>query len=42
MATVFHTWVYVRFIEINSNLRRKKLYFIKQIKAPIFLEAVLI
>ena len=39
-----HTWVYSRFIEIKSNLRRKKLRcqnFIEQIKAPIFLEAVL-
>ena len=26
MATVFHTWAYGRFIEIQSNLRRKKLH----------------
>ena len=25
MTTVFHTWPYGRFIEIQSNLRRKKL-----------------
>ena len=25
MTTVFHTWVYGRFIEIKSNLRRQKL-----------------
>ena len=33
MTTVLHTWVYGRFIEMQSNLRRKKL------KAPIFLGA---
>ena len=26
MATVFHAWLYGRFIEIQSKLRRKKLY----------------
>ena len=26
MTTVFHTWVYGRFIEIQSNLRRKKFH----------------
>ena len=26
MATVFHIWLYGRFIEIQSNLRRKKLH----------------
>ena len=26
MKTVFHAWVYGRFIEIQSNLRRKKLH----------------
>ena len=26
MATVFHTWTYHRFIEIQSNLRRNKLH----------------
>ena len=26
MATVFHIWAYGRFIEIQSNLRRKKLH----------------
>ena len=26
MATVFHAWLYGRFIEIQSNLRRKKLH----------------
>ena len=26
MTTVFHTWLYGKFIEIQSNLRRKKLY----------------
>ena len=39
MATVFLAWPFGRFIEIQSNLRRKKL--IERIKAPIFLEAVL-
>ena len=39
MTTVFHAWPYGRFIEIQSNLRRKKLH--RRIKAPIFLEAVL-
>ena len=26
MTAVFHTWLYGRFIEIQSNLRRKKLH----------------
>ena len=26
MTTVFHAWPYGRFIEIESNLRRKKLH----------------
>ena len=26
MTTVFHAWAYGRFIEIQSNLRRKKLH----------------
>ena len=26
MTTVFHTWAYHRFIEIQSNIRRKKLH----------------
>ena len=26
MTTVFHAWLYVRFIEIQSNLRTKKLH----------------
>ena len=40
VTTVFHTWVNGRFIEIQSNLRRKN--FIERIKAPVFLEAVLV
>ena len=39
MTTVFHTWPYGKFIEIQSNLRRKKV--IERIKASIFFEAVL-
>ena len=39
MTTVFYTWAYGGFIEIQSNLRKKN--FIERIKAPIFLEAVL-
>ena len=39
MKTVFQARLYGRFIEIQSNLRRK--YFIEQIQAPIFLEALL-
>ena len=39
ITTVIHAWTYGRFIEIQSNLRRKK--FTEQIKASIFLEAVL-
>ena len=38
MTTVLHPWPYGRFMEIQSNLRRKN--FIEQIKVPIFLEAV--
>ena len=38
MTTVFPARSYGRFIEIKSNLRKKN--FIEQIKAPIFLEAV--
>ena len=38
VTTVFHTWVNRRFIEIQSNLRRKN--FIERIKPSIFLEAV--
>ena len=26
MTSVFHTWAYGRFIEIQSNLKKKKLY----------------
>ena len=26
MVTVFHAWLYGKFVEIQSNLRRKKLY----------------
>ena len=37
-ATVFHTSMYGRFIEIQSNLRRKN--FIERTKAPISLAAV--
>ena len=36
MTTVFYTRLYCRFIEIQSNLRKKKLH---RIKVPIFLEA---
>ena len=39
MTTVFHAWPYGRFIEIQSNLRERN--FVEQVKAPIFLEAVL-
>ena len=38
MSTVFYAWTYGRFIE--SNIRRKN--FIKRIKDPIFLKAVLV
>ena len=41
MTAVFHAWPFGRFIEIQSNLSRKK-NFIEWIKAPIFLEAVLV
>ena len=30
MTTVFHTWLYGRFIEIQSNLRKKKLQRMNQ------------
>ena len=30
MTTLFHGWLYGRFIEIQSNLRRKKLHRINQ------------
>ena len=30
MTAVFHTWPYGRFIEIQSNLRRKKLHRMNQ------------
>ena len=39
MAAVFYTWSDDRFIEIQSNLRRKKLHRINQ--GTIFLVAVL-
>ena len=38
MTTVLHVRPYGRFIEIQSNIRRKK---VDRIKAPIFLEAIL-
>ena len=40
MKTVFHTLAYGRFIEIQSNLRRKKISR-TNFEAPIFLEEVL-
>ena len=30
VTTVFHTWAYGRFIEIQSNLRRRKSYFFEK------------
>ena len=30
MITVFHAWLYGRFIEIQSNCRRKELYRLNQ------------
>ena len=30
MTTVFYAWLYGRFIEIQSNLRREKLHRMKQ------------
>ena len=30
MTTVFHGWSYGRFIDIETNLRRKKLHITKQ------------
>ena len=30
MTTVFHTWLYDKFIEIQSNLRSKKIHRINQ------------
>ena len=35
MTTVFHAWSYGRFIEIQGNLRRKKLY--RTMQGPNFL-----
>ena len=40
MTIVFHARLYGKFIEIQSNLRRKK--FLEQITAPIFLTTVLV
>ena len=40
MTTVFHAWLYDRSIEIQSSFRRNNV--IAQIKAPIFLEVVLV
>ena len=40
ITTVFHTWLYGRFMEIQSNLRKRNV--IERIKAPIFLEALLV
>ena len=37
MTTIFHAWLYGIFIDIQSNLRRKKFHG----EAPIFLEEVL-
>ena len=37
MTTVFHAWPYGRLINIQSNLRRKKLH---RIKAPIYFKVV--
>ena len=39
MTTVFHTWLYGKFIEIQNNLRRKKLQRANQ--GSIFLKAIL-
>ena len=39
MTTVFHTWAYGGFIEIQSNLRRRN--FIERMKALIFFKAAL-
>ena len=39
MTTVFHAWLYGRFIEIQSNLRRKKLH--KTNQGSNFLKALL-
>ena len=39
MITLFNARLYGRFIEKKSNTERKK--FIKQVKEPTFLEAVL-
>ena len=38
MTTFFYARLYGRFVQIQSNIRKKKLQ--KQIKAPVFLEAV--
>ena len=39
MTIVFHTWLYGKFIEIQDNLRRKKLQRTNQ--GSIFLKAIL-
>ena len=39
LTTVFHAWVYGTFIEMKSNLRRKKFHRTNQ--APIFMEVLL-
>ena len=39
MTTVFDTWAYGGFIEIQRTAG--EINFLKEIKAPIFLEAVL-
>ena len=39
MTTVLYTWLYGRFIEIESISGKRN--FTERIKAPIFLEAVL-
>ena len=39
VITVFHAWKYGRFIDVQSNLWRKKLH--RTIKTQVFLEAVL-
>ena len=38
MTTLFYTRLYGRFVQIQSNIRKKKLQ--EQLKAPLFLEAV--
>ena len=39
MTTVFHAKPYGRFIEVRTTSRERN--FLEQIKAPIFVEAVL-